>query len=218
MSRECPFCFDEAVRVRTSHLEWLDVRTRVLESVGGVKLCAGLGAIVEPYIIAFTSAHHVSVTELESSLRRNLLDSLDVCLDSGNFPSGALAVFEHGGSSTDASTACIEHCHLHVTDAAHDLRAQFELKFPEAEGAAITEQDVFAPDSGPGYLFAGIYRGDRAIHGLLVHAPGCGSQFFRRLLAVQVQSSEWNWRVWPKPEAANRLCERWSSDGEERDS
>jgi hypothetical protein len=204
--------------VGNSRLEWLDVRTRVLASVGGVKLCAGLGAIVEPYVIAFTCAHHVSVSELESSVRRDLLDSLDLCLYSGHFPSGALAVFEHGGLGTDISTACIEHCHLHVIDAAHDLRCQFELEFPEALGAAITEYEAFTPDSGSGYLFAGIYRGDRAIRGLLVHAPGCGSQFFRRLLAVQVQSSEWNWRVWPKPEAANRLCERWSSDGEETDS
>ncbi len=91
----------------------------------------------------------------------------------------ALAVFEHGGLSADTSTACIEHCHIHVIDGAHDLRCRFELEFPEAEGAAISEEGAFTADSESGYLFTGIYRGDRAIRGLLVHAPGCDSQFFR---------------------------------------
>lgn len=193
-------------------MNWRDVQSRVLASVGTIQLCAGLGAIVEPYVIAFTRSHHRSVTELTMSVRRDLLDALDRCLDSGLFQSGALAIFEHGGVSVDNTTACVEHWHIHVVDAAHDLRDRFVMEFPEAEGGVITEQSVFTPDTKAGYLFAGTYGGDRVVRGLLVHAPGCGSQFFRRLLARQVGTDQWNWRVYPKPDTAKRLCERWLSD------
>lgn len=187
--------------------DWHNVKSRHLESVEDVSLCAGLGAIVEPYAIAFTREHHIAAAELESMTRGHLLDALDSCLASGLFPSNSLCVFEHGGRSPENSTACLEHCHLHIVDGGFDLREGLVSAFPDAETVSISEGACFAADSG--YLFTGIYKGDRTILGLLVRTPSCGSQFFRRLLAEQVGSISWNWRLSPSPEAAYRLRESW---------
>ena len=187
--------------------DWHNVKSRSLASVEDVSLCAGLGAIVEPYVIAFTREHHIAIAELESSTRGHLLNALDLCLASGLFPSRSLCVFEHGGRSPENSTACLEHCHLHIVDGRFDLRDGLVSEFPEAEVVSVSEPTSFAADSG--YLFTGTYAGDRVIPGLLVRTPSCGSQFFRRLLAEKVGSISWNWRISPSPEAAFRLCESW---------
>jgi hypothetical protein len=188
-------------------MDWHSINSRTLSCVHDVSLCAGLGAIVEPYVIAFTREHHIAIAELESATRGHLLDALDLCLTSGLFPSRSLCVFEHGGRSPENSTACLEHCHLHIIDGQFDLRDGFASEFVEAETVNVTEAANFAADSG--YLFTGIYSGNRAIPGLLVRTPNCGSQFFRRLLAEQVGSISWNWRISPSPETAFRLCESW---------
>jgi hypothetical protein len=179
----------------------------MLASAQNVSLCAGLGAIVEPYAIAFPCEHEIAISDLDGRTRRHLLDVLDMCLASGLFPSQSLCVFEHGGRSPDNSTACLEHCHLHIVDGRFDLRNGLVSEFPEAENVNLSEGSSLVADSG--YLFTGVYNGNRIIPGLLVRTPSCGSQFFRRLLAEQVASISWNWRISPLPEAALRLCEIW---------
>jgi hypothetical protein len=179
----------------------------VLSTAGDVSLCAGLGAIVEPYVIAFTHDHFKRVVELQGRIRSDLFDSLDQCIESGLFPSDSLCVFEHGGGSSSGDTACVEHCHLHIVDGRFDLRGELAAHFPKANDVEMNESDIF--DFEPGYLLAGIYRGGRVIHSLKADNPNCGSQFFRRLLADKVGSIEWNWRTHPTPESALRLCTLW---------
>jgi hypothetical protein len=187
---------------------WQAVETRLLSATGEILMCAGLGAIVEPYVVAYTRRHFLAIADLDTSTRRDLIDAFDLCLESKLFPSGFLSVFEHGGRSDGSTTACLEHCHMHIIDGQFDLREQMLSAFPEAETVSISEDESIASESS--YLFAGIYRGEGVTSGRMVHSPGCGSQFFRRLLATQVNEAEWNWRLWPKPEAARALCERWS--------
>lgn len=204
----CPFCFIESQSTTLSpELDWHSVKSRTLSRVHDISLCAGLGAIVEPYIVAFTHEHCVASTEIENATRSNLLDALDLCLASGLFPSGSLCVFEHGGRSPENSTACLEHCHLHIVDGRFDLQSGFAAEFPKVETVKVTETENFVADSS--YLFAGIYDGNRAIRGFLARSPGCGSQFFRRLLADQVGNTAWNWRLSPTPEAAFCLRDKW---------
>jgi hypothetical protein len=207
-AQDCPFCSDTArFSAEVPEIDWRRISRRLLESVGEVSLCAGLGAIVEPYALAFTHEHFTSISALERKVRHDLFDALDVCLGSACFESNSLCVFEHGGRSSSHVTACLEHCHLHIVDGKFDLREQLLAVFPEAEAIEIGEEGAFS--SEPGYLFAGVYSGRRTISGLVVEEPGCGSQFFRRLLAAQRAEEEWNWRLHPKPEAAYRLCQRW---------
>lgn len=215
-ARNCPFCFTEPPLI-TQPLEedWHNISSRTLVTVQDVSLCAGLGAIVEPYAIAFPHKHQIAISELDNRARGNLLDILDICLASGLFPSGSLCVFEHGGRSPGNLTACLEHCHLHIIDGRFDLRERLLSQFPYAEMANVSETSNFAADSG--YLFTGVYSGKRMIPGLLVRTPSCGSQFFRRLLAEQVSTILWNWRLSPLPEAAIRLCKMWRTQFAERE-
>jgi hypothetical protein len=187
---------------------WDSIKSRLLATAGDVALCAGLGAIVEPYVVAFTHEHHLAISEIEGPTRGHLLDALDLCLASGLFPSRSLCVFEHGGRSPENTTACLEHCHLHIVDGRFDLRAGLVRTYSNAELVNVSDDASFAANAG--YLLAGVYSGKRTIPSLLVRTPSCGSQFFRRLLAEQVGSISWNWRLSPSPEAALRLCELWS--------
>jgi hypothetical protein len=204
----CPFCDTENIALTFEPTTaWYRVRSRVLFTTGGVSLCAGLGAIVRPYIIGFTHDHFKRVAELPPRLRSDFFDALDECLDSGFFDSSSLCIFEHGGGSGSGNTACVEHCHLHIVDGGYDLRGELKAHFPKGCEVEISEHDSL--DFEPGYLLAGTYTGNRVIHGLKAEKPNCGSQFFRRLLADKVGSITWNWRTHPTPEAASQLCVRW---------
>lgn len=204
----CPFCDTENIALAFEPATaWYRVRSRLLSTTGSVSLCAGLGAIAEPYIIAFTHDHFKRVVELQGKLRSDLFDALDECLASGFFPSHSLCVFEHGGGSSSGGAACVEHCHLHIVDGRYDLRGELATHFPNASEVEMNENDRY--DFEPGYLLAGIYTGNRVIHTLKAERPNCGSQFFRRMLADKVGSITWNWRTHPTPEATARLCVRW---------
>jgi hypothetical protein len=158
-------------------------------------------------VLAYPRHHVLGISELVENARRDLLEALDACLATKLFPSGVLSVFEHGGRSSDETTACLEHCHLHIVDGIFDLVGALARIYPEAEEAIVGVNESITSESS--YLFAGTYeRG--AINGVIVHAPGCGSQFFRRTLAALVSEEKWNWRVFPRPEAAVALLNAWS--------
>ncbi len=123
------------------------------------------------------------------------------------FPSRKLTVFEHGGRSSSETTGCLEHCHLHILDGQFDLVDALIAIYPEAEEVTVSSTTNITSESS--YLLAGVYEGS-TVEGVMVHAPGCGSQFFRRTLAALVhEEQEWNWRAFPKPEVAISLCKVW---------
>jgi len=203
----CPFCGTDRGPVWAEPAtDWHLIENRVLASAGQVSLCAGLGAIVEPYVIAFTKEHYTAISELDASTRSDVMDALDLCMSSGAFPSGSLTVFEHGGRSLTSHAACLEHSHLHIIDGNYGFQACL-ARYPEARQEVISEDSSLVAKEG--YLFAGSYGGTRVIRGILVQKPSCESQFFRRLLASQVGSVQWDWRLSPRPEAALALCRRW---------
>jgi hypothetical protein len=192
---------------------WIPAESRRLATFGEISLCAGLGAIVEPYVLAYPRHHVLGICELTESARRDLLEALDACLATKLFSSGVLSVFEHGGCTLDETTACLAHCHLHVVDGQFDMVGALAAAYPEAEKAIIGTNHTITSESR--YLFAGTYKGG-AINGLIVHAPDYCSQFFRRRLASLTREEEWNWKVFPRPEAAIALLSVWpaqSADG-----
>lgn len=191
--------------------EWHRVTSRTLFQVGEVTLCAGLGALVEPYVVAYPQEHYKATSELPASTCSDLLSAMKRCLASGLFTSGSMAVFEHGGGTDVASgvaSACLEHCHLHLIDGSFDLQNDLIHLYPHAVDVELTTSGSFFAE--PGYLFAGRFGGHGSLTGKKVDKPSCGSQFFRRLLAAKTGVLEWNWRLSPNPEAANRLCAEWN--------
>ena len=67
------------------------------------------------------------------------------------------------------------------------------LRYPEAEEVTVNSTTNITSEFS--YLLAGVYEGS-TVEGVMVHAPGCGSQFFRRTLAALVhEEQEWNWRA-----------------------
>ncbi len=183
------------------------VGSRLLCDHGEARMCAGLGAIVEPYSIIFSKRHCTSASELMASEKRDVFACLDDCLDSGLFTSRELCVFEHGGTGARNAAACIEHFHFHVVDANYDLRALLLSHYPQASIVRVTCDEGFVTENG--YLFVGTYKGGQEMEGLLVRTPSCGSQFFRKLLSQKAGTVQWNWRLFPSPEKAKRLFTHW---------
>jgi hypothetical protein len=204
MTTPCPFCVDS---VHPNAPGWIPTQSRLLGTVGEISICAGLGAIVQPYVLAYPRLHILGISELAAHVRRDLIDVLDWCLETNLFPSRKLTVFEHGGRSSSETTGCLEHCHLHILDGQFDLVDALIAIYPEAEEVTVSSTTNITSESS--YLLAGVYEGS-TVEGVMVHAPGCGSQFFRRTLAALVhEEQEWNWRAFPKPEAAISLCKVW---------
>lgn len=210
-AKNCPFCGTESPPLWADEADeaWRNLRKRTLAVAGEVTLCAGLGAIAEPYVLAYTREHHLALSATSNKELSDLFDALDLCLGSGMFPSGSLSVFEHGGGSAQNATGCLEHCHLHIIDGAHDLRLGLKQTYPDSIPVRMSESDNLPHSAG--YLFTGRYEGGRVLDGQVAHVTSCGSQFFRRLLAAQMGRLDWNWRLSPKPEAAMKVCREWSS-------
>jgi len=164
--KHCPFCgTDQALFTEgTPEAELHAISTRTLATFGEVRLCAGLGAIVEPYIIAYTRRHFHAATELDAAHRGDLLDALDGCLATKHFPSRKLTVFEHGSKLDRGSSACISHCHWHIIDGQYDLRAPLAITYQNVETASLSEAEVFVADE---YLFTGSYDGRRIVSGVV---------------------------------------------------
>lgn len=209
-ARNCPFCGTSSPTLLLEPSEeWTRIGPRILPFPGAssIALCAGLGAIAEPYILAYSREHYTSIAELSSTSQQDLIHALDACLASGLFASQTLAVFEHGGTNAENGSTCLEHCHLHIVDGQYDLREDLRRYYPEATATVFNVGSVW-PHS-PGYLFAGLYQAGGSISGMLVSRPGCGSQFLRQLWASKAGSVSWNWRTVPNPAAAFSLCEAW---------
>jgi hypothetical protein len=204
----CPFCgSDPACTVRWPETQFYNVETRLLDDDGMVSICAGLGAIVEPYIIAFTNEHFTTVAELDKGIRQKLFEAFDRCLLSGLFPSRSLCIFEHGGSSGNTHSTCVEHCHVHIIDGSYDLRATIQSSFQKIQNVTLTPESSFMAERG--YLFAGKYEGQGRVEGVVTPGSNCGSQALRRILAKNVGNHAWNWHLSPTPDAAMRLVESW---------
>jgi len=211
IARNCPFCRTQGLSALPDEgQEWRLVSSRTLERTGDMVLCAGLGALVEPYVLVYPREHFRAVAELPGQRCIDLVTALDCCLASRLFVSGTLAVFEHGGGvdvSEGSMSACLEHCHLHVIDGQFDLQGDLATIFPNAAPVALDRRGAFSAELG--YLFAGLYRGEGQITGKIVAKPSCGSQFFRRLLAAKLNLDQWDWRLAPNPNSAAQLVKRW---------
>lgn len=55
------------------------------------------------------------------------------------------------------------------------------------------------------YLFAGSYAGHQKIEGLYFEGEPPSSQYFRRLIAKNLQQEQWDWRIAMNPEFMLKL-------------
>ena len=90
-------------------------QSRLLGTVGEISICAGLGAIVQPYVLAYPRLHILGISELAAHVRRDLIDVLDWCLETNLFPSRKLTVLEHmvgGVQRNDRLSRALSPTHL----------------------------------------------------------------------------------------------------------
>ena len=164
--------------------------SRVLFTTGNVVAIPGIGPLVYPYVLLVTQRHIDALAETKPDELEDIFRALAFLESSGVFPSGRLAVFEHGGC-TRGSASCIDHFHLHVIDSKYSVEpaliADYEVNplSGDAHGLALPQG---------GYLFAGGYESGK-IHGSVAQSSDASSQYFRQRLSELAGQPHWNWRL-----------------------
>lgn len=207
----CPFCIGDWRGDSLPRIHQQDdapIQNRILTWDGDAFLAAGLGAMVYPYVLFVTRRHITGFVDSNQDERKSFIHMLEACVSSGLFPSGNLALFEHGGHGDD-TCSCVDHCHIHIVDGRFDLMRLMEEAKPASERYTYGMKKIESTPNGP-YLWAGrFHSGSGSIDGVVHPAAGHGRQYFRRVLAAWTRSEEWDWRLFPNWEQVRRLLASW---------
>lgn len=175
---DCPFC-ETWLKQSPSDFD------RVVSESAHTRILPALGMIVPGYFLATPKRHVLSIAELASSEREDLLSSADAFtrLLRKDFPRYLL--FEHGSCVTSGS--CVEHAHLHVIPSS----TEFEDKLHAAAGwAPHASRGDISYLAGQEYMFLRDGQGDFSVVN-----PGLGSQWIRRLLGEHCGVEGWDWAL-----------------------
>ncbi|HVT11661.1 MAG TPA: hypothetical protein VHE55_05305 [Fimbriimonadaceae bacterium] len=151
----------------------------------------GTGPQVFPYIIVASNRHITSLAETGGQERQALFHMLDLLLRLKLFPSNALTVFEHGGTSGD-TCGCLDHCHIHVVDSEYPLQAILQKSAPDCRVECFSAERPLQAEGR--YVCAGRYTGTGELVVAMSYDRGEIRQYFRKVLAALLRSEQWNWR------------------------
>lgn len=151
----------------------------------------GLGALTEGYVLVVPTEHVSSVTQLPE---KRVLEMEDFILSIANEIErlwGPAIIFEHGGKPGEASSSCLDHCHVHLMP----VRAPDECLEPREWRThdSMAEAVFSIRDVAPYHLV-------RIREGLWVTRPDSvkQSQYMRRLVARDLGiSDEWDYLLFP---------------------
>jgi ATP adenylyltransferase len=171
---------------------------------------------IEGYLLVVPKKHYHAIAEIPKKLSKELLELVgDVkTLISHEYGLSTL-VFEHGPRLGNIDSGqSIDHAHLHLVpgvditeDWAVDLMfrlgkvGQF-YKVERVEGFQKA-QDLIG--LGRSYLYVQNLQGAELLSEQNFHRP---SQYFRAMVANQVGTSYWNWRLNPDPETLEKTVLR----------
>lgn len=203
----CPFCLevnDPSYALSFLGEEW-PFPDRLLSHHEGAISVAGYGPQVFPYALVVPRRHIHSFAETTSSERESVFECLDSLIKSRVFPSDTLTVFEHGDCPGRLEHSCVDHCHLHVVDGCIPMSKWLVDAVRRTEPARSSVDELWSSTSA--YLFAGTYRAQGRLEGVLSVDHPAERQFFRRVLADRLQLGPWDWRAGMNWDYMRRIVE-----------
>jgi diadenosine tetraphosphate (Ap4A) HIT family hydrolase len=158
-----------------------------------------LGALVEGWLLIVPTRHFLCLGALPAYVMPELQQLQDEVCSALMARYGAACAFEHGPSVTQTSVGCgVDHAHLHVVPVSLDLAVAVAPFLPEnvpwRDGDSQMRREAFQRGSDYLYLEQPIGRSRIAEHNRF------GSQLFRRAIAENLRTTDFNWRADPRLE------------------
>ena len=211
INRKCTFC-DQYVE-RTTPNFWAAKWGRKYGQTSDViyesnyfLVVAGLGALLEGYVLLIAKTHYLSIAKLPQ-LMIDDLESLKRCIRSAIEESytSSVVFFEHGAiTESKRAGCCIDHVHIHAFPCEIDLKPTLEKHLPkENQIHSLKELSKFAKTNLP-YIFYENKSGEMFVYETQVRMP---SQFVRKIWAEAIErSDEWDWALFTgEKEVANTI-------------
>lgn len=149
----------------------------------------GSGPQVVPYVLILPKRHVYSLSELDHNEWRSFLNCLEYLVNKGGY-GNELCIFEHGGESLLGASS-IDHCHVHV------IRGEIGLYYRQdfTSYTCIIDVKDNSCISGKNYLLIGKYEDSKLDIKLAIDFFASEHQYFRRILAKQLNEQFWDWRT-----------------------
>jgi diadenosine tetraphosphate (Ap4A) HIT family hydrolase len=195
LNNACTFCAQYVLH--TEPYFWsrwgknYDQSSDVIVESNSLVVVAGLGALVEGYVLILPKIHYLSIGAIPPSEMAELMKVKDKVRSLIGQLYGPVTLFEHGTSPSHQAGGCINHAHLHVFPCNADFRPHLGIHV-EHRLSAIDELSEFASASIP-YLYYENADGDMFAYEVSEHLP---SQYLRRIWAKSIgKPQEWDWAV-----------------------
>ncbi|RDI29654.1 diadenosine tetraphosphate (Ap4A) HIT family hydrolase [Lentzea flaviverrucosa] len=155
---------------------------------------ASLGALVEGWVLALPRRHHLNLGELGSDEVRNFEEfCADLSRSVSSVYKSPVYEFEHGATFRGSAVGCsIDHAHLHLVPVSLDLRRLAVERAPSLLWESVDSVAEARMKCAPGesYLYLREPGGQR----YAAHGKNIPSQFFRQLIAQELDLGEPFWR------------------------
>jgi diadenosine tetraphosphate (Ap4A) HIT family hydrolase len=162
-----------------------DPHDRVLATGPRVRLLPTLGMLTPGHLLITTNDHMLSMADLGSAGLADLTSWLAHigCVLAELF--GQYLFFEHGTSTQDGSSTCIEHAHIHLLPLADQLNSKLKSAL---DWTTLPSYEHLAKYASHSYLYLGFTDS----HFVCVK-PAVGSQWIRRQVAQALGRDDWDW-------------------------
>ncbi len=191
------------------------VTSRMLGETKNFAVIAGMGQLVEGYILILSKKHFNSMAYISSDLLgelSELSEKIRFCIETEYatpliFEHGSVLEVEVGKSPAQGGGMCIDHAHFHYIPLADSRPIITSLKseFSWHSISELSDLEIQARNHQP-YIFVQASDLER----LVFKADSPPSQYMRRLIAQHLGiADKWNWATHPEPEklalTVNRL-------------
>ena len=148
----------------------------------------GSGPQTVPYILILPKRHIFSLAQMNHEEWQSFIRCLDFLVNKGGY-GDELCIFEHGGESKGGSSS-IDHCHVHVIKGELGLYYRNDFK----DFLCIRNVKDNSCLVGEHYLLIGKYKNAELEIKLAPDFETPEHQYFRRMLARQLNEEFWDWR------------------------
>lgn len=196
---DCEFCLEFANPEGSffcNLFESYGLKNRVLEETDLFIAIAGLGALVEGYVLILPKDHYTCLSQLSTFETARLVDFKKIIMDRMRLCYSDLICFEHGAvSGHKRGGACLDHAHLHICPCPTDLSFNIQTDFAANQIETLYDLGSLlnGTDNQP-YVF---YENQSGKMKMYFVPDQIKSQYMRRLWASALgMSSRWDWAAY----------------------
>jgi diadenosine tetraphosphate (Ap4A) HIT family hydrolase len=182
--------------------------SRVIAQTDNFTLVCDLAPLVEGHLLLLPKWHALSFGAIDAGFWPELETITGRVVGELSKIYGAVAVLEHGSSTSQTGSSCISHAHWHFIPSIGDLAPQFEADgVTGTEISRAIELKEVANRDVPYYYY---YESRIGTHIVYTDNVNQRSQYLRFVVAEQlgISEPEWDWAVSQNKHLLRDTCRR----------